>query len=264
MVAPTQHPDPMTTRQTKLPLMSCGQKLFLLAAVPLIFAMAILSALVTREARDTANREIAVLEGQLIAAKREELRNYLLLARIAFSPHLRQRPHDDAQAKTELAQILAAMTCGTDGFFFVCDYDGKKYRQPAPDKADREKLGEPVRRREHPGCGHHHPDRPLWLWLSRLSLAQTLVGARGANDDLCRRHARLASGDRHRGVHRRRPHGMPDRGRRNGLGLRNMAERMEHLDGTLRILSTRSGTVIEAQVPLTHMLPPSGSPNAPT
>jgi two-component system NarL family sensor kinase len=41
-----------------------------------------------------------------------------------------------------------------------------------------------------------------------------------------------------------------------GLGLRNMQERIEQLDGTLRILSSKSGTVIEATVPLTHMLTP--------
>ena len=45
-----------------------------------------------------------------------------------------------------------------------------------------------------------------------------------------------------------------------GLGLRNMQERIEQLDGTLRILSTKSGTVIEATVPLTHMLTPQDSP----
>ena len=43
-----------------------------------------------------------------------------------------------------------------------------------------------------------------------------------------------------------------------------MQERIEQLDGTLRILSTKpargasSGTVIEARVPLTHLLPPDG------
>ena len=42
----------------------------------------------------------------------------------------------------------------------------------------------------------------------------------------------------------------------SGLGLRNMQERVEQLDGTLRILSSRTGTVIEASVPLSHMLPP--------
>ncbi len=46
-----------------------------------------------------------------------------------------------------------------------------------------------------------------------------------------------------------------------GLGLRNMQERIERLDGTLRILGTRSGTVIEAQVPLSHMLPPETGPD---
>lgn len=42
----------------------------------------------------------------------------------------------------------------------------------------------------------------------------------------------------------------------NGLGLRNMQERIEKLDGRLRILSSKSGTMIEAQVPLSHLLPP--------
>ena len=45
-----------------------------------------------------------------------------------------------------------------------------------------------------------------------------------------------------------------------GLGLRNMQERIEQLDGTLRILSAKSGTVIEATVPLTHMLTPQDAP----
>ena len=44
-----------------------------------------------------------------------------------------------------------------------------------------------------------------------------------------------------------------------GLGLRNMQERIEQLDGSLRILSSRGsqgGTVIEARLPLSHLLPP--------
>ena len=50
---------------------------------------------------------------------------------------------------------------------------------------------------------------------------------------------------------------------RMGLGLRNMEERIEQLDGTLRILSSKSGgTTIEAQVPLTHILPPTAKSSA--
>lgn len=41
-----------------------------------------------------------------------------------------------------------------------------------------------------------------------------------------------------------------------GLGLRNMQERVEQLDGDLRITTGKSGTTIVAQVPLTHILPP--------
>jgi two-component system NarL family sensor kinase len=44
-----------------------------------------------------------------------------------------------------------------------------------------------------------------------------------------------------------------------GLGLRNMQERVEHLGGTLRILSSDDGTTIEAEVPLTHLLRPDDS-----
>lgn len=49
-----------------------------------------------------------------------------------------------------------------------------------------------------------------------------------------------------------------------GLGLRNMQERIEQLDGTLRILSSKSGTVIEATVPLSHMLQPEDRPKPDT
>ena len=43
---------------------------------------------------------------------------------------------------------------------------------------------------------------------------------------------------------------------RGGLGLRNMEERIEQLDGTLSIFSSPSGTVIEVEVPLSHLLRP--------
>ena len=54
------------------------------------------------------------------------------------------------------------------------------------------------------------------------------------------------------------------RGNQRGIGLRNMQERVEQLDGTLRITSSRrneadgqtTGTTVEATVPLTHLLPP--------
>jgi two-component system NarL family sensor kinase len=52
-----------------------------------------------------------------------------------------------------------------------------------------------------------------------------------------------------------------DASARGGLGLRNMQERVEQLDGTLRIFSSRSGTVIVAEVPLSHILTPETEGN---
>jgi two-component system NarL family sensor kinase len=49
---------------------------------------------------------------------------------------------------------------------------------------------------------------------------------------------------------------VPARRTKGGLGMRNMLERLEQLDGTLTVTSDDSGTTIEAQVPLTHMLAP--------
>jgi two-component system NarL family sensor kinase len=107
-----------------------GQKVFLLATLPLILSLAMLALLVTREARLTAEREISVLEQQLIEAKKAELRNYLQIARTAFGPVYGNALPDDAAAKREVTQILSAMTYGSEGFYFVYDYDGNNLVSP--------------------------------------------------------------------------------------------------------------------------------------
>jgi two-component system, NarL family, sensor kinase len=464
----------MQDRQTGAGRLSYGQKVFLLATVPLVLAMALLAVLVTREAREVSMREIAGLEEQLLAAKRAELRNYLQIARTAFGPIYNNALPDDEAAKTRVAQILAAMTYGSEGFFFVYDYDGRNIVSPRQTwliernwAGLTDSAGTPVVDRlielARQGAGYHEYVWPKpssgteaqmiaaviglqdWRWvvgtgvfvddvlasvaaaraesearvtrtfiyigaitagavmlvfLSGLvlnirerrladaklkaltqrifetqeeergrvarelhdSISQLLVGVRytlelarrrfgsgdgragdslsegidalgsamrevrrisrdlrpGVLDDLglgpalqalseefgrrtgievafetapfrnrLDNEAKIAlyriaqealtNIERHSGATRVQimvrgiktgavlriqdnGRGMPAAGRdATGLGLRNMAERVERLDGTLRILSTAQGTVIEAQVPLTHMLPPTGS-----
>ncbi len=80
-------------------------------------------------------------------------------------------------------------------------------------------------------------------------------------DNGCGIDAPAAAGPDSRGPGRRQ-HGVQQGAARaaQGLGLRNMQERIEQLDGTLRILSAGAGrnrgTVIEVLIPLSHMLPP--------
>ena len=103
---------------------SYGQKVFLLATLPLIVAVFLITLVVTAQSRQLAEREIQALETQLIETKRAELKNYLSIARTAVvNTYGRAAPDDDA-AKLAVTRELAAMLYGQDGYFFVFDYEG--------------------------------------------------------------------------------------------------------------------------------------------
>ncbi|SFB87046.1 cache domain-containing protein [Salipiger profundus] len=110
--------------------LSYGQKLFLLASVPLILAAAAIAVVVSWQARAMSEREIRALETQLIETKKDELRNYVTQARNGFYFIYGSAAPDDEAAKTRVAQILAAMIYGEDGSFFVYDYDGNNLVSP--------------------------------------------------------------------------------------------------------------------------------------
>lgn len=103
---------------------SYGQKIFLLATLPLIAAVFLITLVVSSQSRQLAEREIQALEAQLIETKRGELKNYLSIARTAFVNTYGRAAPDDEVAKLEVSRELAAMLYGQDGYFFVFDYDG--------------------------------------------------------------------------------------------------------------------------------------------
>lgn len=110
--------------------LSYGQKLSLVAAIPLIVAMALIVVLVTFQSQASAKREIATLESQMIATKKAELHNYVTQARNGFYFIYGNAPPNDEEAKQRVMQILAAMIYGDEGFFFVYDYDGTNLVSP--------------------------------------------------------------------------------------------------------------------------------------
>ncbi|MEP3055196.1 MULTISPECIES: cache domain-containing protein [Ascidiaceihabitans] len=107
-----------------------GQKLSLVASIPLILAVAAIAALVAVQSRALAEREIKALENQLLEAKKAELRNYVTQARNGFYFIYGNASPDDEEAKQQVKQILSAMIYGDDGFFFVYDYDGTNLVSP--------------------------------------------------------------------------------------------------------------------------------------
>ncbi|MEM6341233.1 MAG: cache domain-containing protein [Pseudomonadota bacterium] len=113
-----------------LPRSSYAQKLSLVAAIPLILAVAAIAVLVIVQSRALADREIAALERRLIEAKKDELRNYVTQARNGFYFIYGNAAPDDEVAKQQVAQILSAMIYGDEGFFFIYDYDGTNLVSP--------------------------------------------------------------------------------------------------------------------------------------
>ncbi|MGB3554903.1 MAG: cache domain-containing protein [Jannaschia sp.] len=113
-----------------MPRLSYGQRLLLVAALPLVLAVSGIAILVAIQSERTATREIATLEGAMIDAKRRELRNYVQLARTSFITLYGNAAPDDEAAKLRATQILSAMVYGQDGFFFVYDYDGTNLVAP--------------------------------------------------------------------------------------------------------------------------------------
>ena len=111
-------------------VLSYGQKVFLLASLPLVLAVTLISLVVTVQSRELAGREIKALETQLIQAKREELKNYLSIARTAFVNTYGRAAPDDEVAKLKVTQELSSILYGNDGYFFVFDYEGNNLVAP--------------------------------------------------------------------------------------------------------------------------------------
>lgn len=109
---------------------SYAQKLSLVATVPLIAAVVAIALLVAYQSRTLAEREIKALETQLLEAKKAELANYVTQARNGFYFIYGSAAPDDQNARNQVAQILSAMIYGSDGFFFVYDYDGTNLVSP--------------------------------------------------------------------------------------------------------------------------------------
>ncbi len=120
-----------------------AQKLTLLAAVPLVLAVAGIAVVVALQAKALADREINTLENQLIAAKKVELRNYVTQARNGFYFVYGSASPEDDDAKAQVTQILSAMIYGEEGQFFVYDFDGTALVSPREtDRINRNFSGE--------------------------------------------------------------------------------------------------------------------------
>ena len=103
-------------------------KILLLAAVPLLVAVAAITVAVYVQGLQLAQREKQVVESAWLASKEGELRHYVSLAYSAVAPL--QAAGDDAATRERALELLAQMEFGHDGYFFVYDLQGRNLMHP--------------------------------------------------------------------------------------------------------------------------------------
>lgn len=109
--------------------MRLKHKIVILAVLPLVLAIAAIAALGVSQARGLARAEAVNLEEAMLAAKRQELRNYIELALTSID-HVYASGMDEEAAKAEAKRILQEMNYGDDGYFFVYDFSGRNLVHP--------------------------------------------------------------------------------------------------------------------------------------
>ncbi|MFT3804878.1 MAG: cache domain-containing protein [Burkholderiaceae bacterium] len=153
--------------------MKLRDKILLLAAVPLLVALASVVLAVRYQALALAQREKSLVESAWLAARQTELANYVGLARSAIEPLLRDDASDPAQARRRALDLLSRMEFGTDGYFFVYDLQGRNLMHPRQPEligqdlsALRDRDGRPVIQAllaaARDGHGQGRPVRYLW------------------------------------------------------------------------------------------------------
>lgn len=103
-------------------------KILLLAAVPLLAAMAAITVAVYLQGLKLAQMEKQVVETAWLGSKESELRHYVSLAYSAVAPL--QEAGDDPATRQRALDLLAQMEFGRDGYFFVYDLQGRNLMHP--------------------------------------------------------------------------------------------------------------------------------------
>ncbi len=110
--------------------MNLRQKILLLATVPLILAVSAITLLVSYQAQTLSKEEITFFRKNMLDAKKSELLNYLRLAQTSIRHIYETADTNDAFAQSQVRNILDDLTYGTDGYFFVYDYNGLNIVHP--------------------------------------------------------------------------------------------------------------------------------------
>jgi two-component system NarL family sensor kinase len=109
--------------------MKLRQKLIFLAIAPLIVALCAIALFVRQQAVTLAQQQRATIQQAWLATKQAELEHYVELASHAIA-HLTASGRRDAATQEEAKRVLASLSFGNDGYFFVYDLHGRNLMHP--------------------------------------------------------------------------------------------------------------------------------------
>ncbi|GLU33409.1 cache domain-containing protein [Trinickia caryophylli] len=113
--------------------MKVKTKIFLLAIVPFLVAIAGIGIGVRMQATSLAKAQHATVETAYMSSKQMELKHYVELATSAIAPFYgasADSPQDDATLRRKALEVLQKMDFGQDGYFFVYDMQGNSLMHP--------------------------------------------------------------------------------------------------------------------------------------
>ncbi len=109
--------------------MKLRQKVIVLAIGPLIVALCAIALFVRQQAVELAALQRATIQRAYLASKEAELRHYVALAAQSIG-HLTRSGRSDPATLEEAKRILASLSFGDDGYFFVYDMQGRSLMHP--------------------------------------------------------------------------------------------------------------------------------------
>lgn len=109
--------------------MKLRQKVLFLAIAPLILALCAIALAVQHQAHLLAQQQKQTIEQAYLASKEAELKHYVTLASHSIA-HLYQSGRTDQTTQDEAKRILASLSFGDDGYFFVYDMQGNSLMHP--------------------------------------------------------------------------------------------------------------------------------------
>ena len=115
-------------------------KIILLAMLPLMASSGLIVFAQRKQEQLLAQRQATLVRSAYIDAARGELRHFVALALSTLSP-LYNTGRDDPEIKHQAMRQLAALDYGSDGYFFLYDFDGVNLMHPRqPDYVGRNLL----------------------------------------------------------------------------------------------------------------------------